>query len=211
MRHLAYFSTDDVGQALAARFAREYDATLVPSTGREPLSSEGIAARIYDLGHLHPQYQDAILKDLLAGPPPSPVAVHGYDLAEDQVAALRANGVLVSRRLEPGMIRRLCCEATPSPPGPDGRPEPDSEGPPTDPSRLADSVRRLALEAHRALKGAPDCPRNGHPRQVDQLVGEIHDLRRQINQLRRLGTARLDELQRWLDRLGELVEAHRRP
>jgi hypothetical protein len=208
---IAYMTTDDVNQNLAALVGPECGASLVNWPGRDLPSGDGIEAVIYDLDHLDPQHREVVMKELLSRPSPTPAAVHSYNLTDQQMATLHANGVIVSRHFDPDVLRRLCQVASSprlSPPDGDG---PDPEGVQADPALLCASVRSLASHAHGALKGAAGCSGDGARGEPDRLIGEIAHLQRQIDRLRQSHGLRLDELQRWLDRLRELVEVRRHP
>jgi hypothetical protein len=47
------------------------------------------------------------LTTILAYPVNRPVAIHGYDISEDQLHALRQRGAIVARHLRPDLVARL--------------------------------------------------------------------------------------------------------
>lgn len=83
---IAYLTTDEVNDTLALRMARKCCVSLVCNPpGRVPTDGP-LIARLHDLDHLACQQKEAILTDLLSRPAAVPVAVHSYNLEEDQVA-----------------------------------------------------------------------------------------------------------------------------
>jgi hypothetical protein len=105
---IAYLTTDEVNQDLAMRMAEECGTTLALLSLRDGPPDGRFAAVLYDLDFLPPLQRQEVLGELLAGPSSHPVAVHSYNLEEDQVKALAENQVLVHRHLEPEVFQILC-------------------------------------------------------------------------------------------------------
>src|SRR5262249_8415548 len=105
---IAYLTTDEVNRDLAARAGRACRATLedVPHEGTS--ADNGYDAVLYDLAHLPPHPGRAALDELFAGRLEIPTAVHGYGLEDGQADVLRDLGVIVARRLEIGLMERIC-------------------------------------------------------------------------------------------------------
>jgi len=70
-------------------------------------------AQVFDLDHLSPGEVEQILSELFRKPPRVPTVVHSYNLEDEQMRALRSNGVCVCRRLEPTVFRELCTSSRP--------------------------------------------------------------------------------------------------
>lgn len=104
--NVAYVSLDEVHQDLACRMARASGVKLGLFWPDEPLPRR-LRAVVYDLDYLPIEYREGVLATLVAGPSPSPVAVHGYNLTGKQKSLLRRNGVVVRRRLGPSLFRAM--------------------------------------------------------------------------------------------------------
>jgi hypothetical protein len=194
---IAYLTADEVNHTLALRMAQQCGVSLVHDPPGCARSDGTPVARLYDLDHVSRQQKEAILTGLLSGPTAVPVAVHSYNLGEDQMASLSANGVIVARSLRPDLVRRLC-EA----PGSDGEPDPVQEDREDDessvePATLCALVRSLASRAHCTLTRKPCAPRE----ELDELCRQLADLQRKIERLRRVHAMRFDELEHWLESL----------
>jgi hypothetical protein len=211
MMLIAYVGTDDVNHDLTVQTARECGASVIAAPASEPLSSGGFEARFFDLDHLHPEHRKEVMKELLARPSPSPAAIQSHNLADEEVGALHANGIIVCRKFEPEVVRRLCCMAASCRTAHDGGEGADSGCTQADPAELSASVRKLATNAHHVLKGIATGGDDHASGAMDRLIGEIQRLQRRIDNLRQLHSLRLDEIQRWLDRLRELVHSRRNP
>jgi hypothetical protein len=96
---IAYLSTDEVNQALASQLAEGLGISLYLLSLHDGPPDWALAATLYDLDYLPRERQQEVLKELLAQRPPHPVAIHSYNLEQEQVDKLRQNGVLVSTRL----------------------------------------------------------------------------------------------------------------
>ena len=105
---VVYFTPDDVNEELAMQFAAACGLTVrcIPF-GSSRLNGE-FEAVVYDWDYLPLPWRHDILVTLLCNPLPCPVALHGYHLAEEQIEALRANGVQIHHCLQPNVFRGLC-------------------------------------------------------------------------------------------------------
>jgi hypothetical protein len=104
---IAYFTTDEVNQALALQFVKTIGVTLWPWPLLGPLPDGEVDAVVYDLDHLPEPRRTEILAKLTQAAPRYPTAVHSYNLNDDQIQALQDNGVSVYRHLELRAIRRI--------------------------------------------------------------------------------------------------------
>jgi hypothetical protein len=105
---IAYINIDEVNLAVASRMAEKHGAVVcgLPPEGPPP---DGIyEAVLYNLDDVPRHRRGEVLAELLRGPSNRPKAMHGYDLSEDQAAALRLRGVAVAQRLQPELVRILC-------------------------------------------------------------------------------------------------------
>jgi hypothetical protein len=199
---IAYMTADEVNHTLALGMARECGARLVRAPlGGNPPAGTGIA-RLHDLDHVPEQQREAILADLLSRPTVAPVAVHSYNLREDEAASLRANGVIVARALDPTLVRRLGQASEPAQELAAVELDRDeSEEELIEPATLCALVRSLASQAHRTLRRTPSAPD-----EINDVRLQLADLRRQFDQLRRSHALQFDELERWLENLMKRVE-----
>jgi hypothetical protein len=108
---IAYFSNDELDQALAAGMARECGAVICPRNPQDPSPDGPFDAVLYNLDDLPRDRRAVLLDELCHAKPGRPTAVHGYDLTEEQARALDRHGVAASRRLRPGLIRSLLTAA----------------------------------------------------------------------------------------------------
>jgi hypothetical protein len=104
---VAYITTDEVNQDLAARMAEACGATLDSLSPRDPPPDGQYQAVLFDLDFLPRDSGQVLLAQLLAHVPPRPVAVHSYRLGTQQAAALRRRGCAVYARLEPKVFHHL--------------------------------------------------------------------------------------------------------
>jgi hypothetical protein len=203
---ITYLTTDELNGELAARAGRAYGVDLdvaPPGPRRAPDPS---AATLYDLDHLGPEDRRAVVDGLLSGHPPAPVAVHGYDLRDEEVAALHARGVVVARRIEPEVIRHLGRVAgSPPIPDEDGHAS-EAEG--GDAGSIGAQVRSLASAAYSILPRDGGRPTVASTDAITQVLGQLDQFQRRISRLQRFHSLRLGELQRWAGNLRRLVEAH---
>ena len=111
---VVYFTPDDVNEELAMQFAAACGLTVrcIPF-GSSRLTGE-FEAVVYDWDYLPLPWRPDILATLLWNPLPCPVALHGYHLAEEEIEALRANGVQVHHCLQLNVFRGLCPASKPN-------------------------------------------------------------------------------------------------
>ncbi len=96
---VAYLTVDQVNQDLAVALAQRCQVTLDPVSFRDLPLERPFDVLVYDLDSFPAVERDAVLTKLLNGLALYPVAVHSYNLEEDQVNCLRHHGVAVHRRL----------------------------------------------------------------------------------------------------------------
>jgi hypothetical protein len=104
---IAYFTTDEVNQALVLRFVKTLGLTLWPWPLLGPSPDGEVDAVVYDLDHMPEPQRTGVLNKLTKATPRHPTAVHSFNLDDDQSRALRENGVSVYRRLELRAIKKL--------------------------------------------------------------------------------------------------------
>jgi hypothetical protein len=104
--NLAFVSTDEVHQDLAYRLGRtlRVDVHQLSPMDWVPERLDGV---IYDLDYLPSEQREQVLTRLIAAPARGLVAVHSYNLLQEQAQALRRNGVLVRRRLGRRLFRTM--------------------------------------------------------------------------------------------------------
>jgi hypothetical protein len=119
MMRLAYVSTDEVDQALAAQMAAECGAEVCTRLPQDPPPDGLFDAVLYNLDDLPRDRRSALLDELRRHQPDRPTAVHGFDITVEQARALDRDGVVAARRLHLGLIRTLltaarrACETVP--------------------------------------------------------------------------------------------------
>jgi hypothetical protein len=104
---VAYLTTDEVHAQLAQQMATACGVTLCPLVPREVPPDGPYEAVLYDWDDFPTGRQREVLAELLAGPLPYAVALHGYDLEAGLEEALRRHTVVVYRRLQPRLFRSL--------------------------------------------------------------------------------------------------------
>lgn len=107
---IAYMTPDEVHRDLAFQIAEQSGATLEPLSLDGPAPDEHFDAVLYDLDFLPEARRKALLAELGSCPAasrPLPVGIHTYNNFETRFTALRRNGVVVARRLGPGVFRSL--------------------------------------------------------------------------------------------------------
>jgi hypothetical protein len=104
---VAYLTTNKVNQQLAQRMAAACGVTLCPQVTQEVPPDGPYEAVLYDWDALPAEGQRELLAELLAGPLPHAVALHGYNLEADLEEALRRHTIVVYRRLQPRLFRSL--------------------------------------------------------------------------------------------------------
>jgi hypothetical protein len=103
----AYLTTDEVNLDLALRVAEECNLAFDAVSFQEPLSDGRFDAVIYDWDYLPPDKRRELLAQLLSGPLAQPLALHSYNLSQEEVDALRGQGAIVSRHLASAVLREL--------------------------------------------------------------------------------------------------------
>jgi hypothetical protein len=111
---IAYLSTDEVNRHFAGQMAAACGVTLHPLSPKDPPPDGRFDAVLYDLDSIPPSCREEIVASRLASPPTRPMAVHSYNL-DMRADALRDKGVVVTRRLVPGVLRSLCRSLGPAP------------------------------------------------------------------------------------------------
>jgi hypothetical protein len=203
---IAYHTADEVNLESAMQAAKECGASL--SRSSDPIAARvgSPAAMLHDLDHVDAQRARAIVEELLSRPAPFPVAVHGYNLGDDEMRALHANGVIASRRFNPGLVRALCRASVCTPTAGTAPKDQDSQSMSEDPAVLCEMVRSLAARAFRSTRRSPDGARIAEKHQTRELRERIDQLQRHLDRFRQLHDLRLEALQRWLNSLRRCVE-----
>ena len=111
---VVYFTPDDVNEELAMQFAAACGLTVRCIPFGSSRRNGEFEAVVYDWDYLPLPWRPDILATLLWNPLPCPVALHGYHLAEEEIEALRANGVQVHHCLQPNVFRGLCPASKPN-------------------------------------------------------------------------------------------------
>ena len=104
---IAYLTFDEVNRHLALALADEHGVSLDVRARPEGIRERDYQAVLYDQGSCPLDEHSANLTAVLACPPHSPVAVHGYEIAADHLQVMRHRGAIVARRLGAGMFARL--------------------------------------------------------------------------------------------------------
>ncbi len=111
---IAYMTTDEVNQAVAARMAAECGAVICARLPEDPPPVGQFHAVLYDMDDVQNHRRGDVVEQILLCPSTCPRAVHGYGITDEQAEALRRHGVAVGQRLHSGLIRSLCKAAKPS-------------------------------------------------------------------------------------------------
>jgi hypothetical protein len=104
---IAYVNIDEVNQELAVRMAAKCGAIICGLAPWDSPPDGQFDAVLYNLDQLPRQRRAALLDELLRDSSRRPVAVHGFDLTEEQVEVLTRRGVTAARRLHIGLLRNL--------------------------------------------------------------------------------------------------------
>ena len=104
---IAYMTTDEVDQALAARMAAECGAVVCALLPKDAPPDGLFDAVLYNLDDLPRDERSVLLDGLRRARPDRPTAVHGYDITDEQARALHDNGVAAARRLHLRLLRSL--------------------------------------------------------------------------------------------------------
>ena len=110
---IAYMSTDEVNQNLAAGMAAKCGAYVCARLPLVPLPDGQFDAVLYDLDDLQKHKRGEFVALILSSPSTRPRAVHGYAITDEEAKVLRHHGVAVGQRLRSGLIRSLCTAAQP--------------------------------------------------------------------------------------------------
>jgi hypothetical protein len=111
---IAYVTTDEVNQALAAKMAAECGAVICALLPKDPLPAGQFHAVLNDLDDVQKHKRGEVIAQILRSPSTCPRAVHGYDITDRQAKDLRRHGIAVGQRLHRALIRTLCKAAQPS-------------------------------------------------------------------------------------------------
>jgi hypothetical protein len=103
----AYLTTDEVNTALALEWAAAFGIELFPLAPKDGVPGREYDAVLCDWDFWPVELRQDMLADLSNGPPPCPLAVHGYNLEEDATMVLCNQGVAVYGRLRLATFRRL--------------------------------------------------------------------------------------------------------
>jgi hypothetical protein len=203
---ITYLTTDELNKELAAQAGKACGVDLDVSLPGPSQTPDPSATTLYDLDHLGAENSRAVLEGLLSGRSAAPVAVHSYNLQDEDIAALRTRGVVVARRIGPEVIQHLCRVAGSPPtldPAEDGHAsEPDGD----DADAIGAQVRSLASAAYRILPREGGRPSAVAPDAIAQVLEQLDQLQRRIGRLQQLHSVRLGELQRWASNLRRLIE-----
>jgi hypothetical protein len=104
---IAYFTTDEVNEWVAERLATECGMTLCSMFLKGRPVEEEFDALLFDWDFLPTAWREEAFTMLMTRPLDCPVAVHSYQLPENQVEALRAKGVQVRERLHRTLFHEL--------------------------------------------------------------------------------------------------------
>jgi hypothetical protein len=201
---IVYCTTDEVNLMLAERLGRTCGSLVVCTDPSLPAPTDRGSASLHDLDHLSPSPDRTFIADLLAGKPSNTVAVHGYALDEDQAQSLRANGVIVSRSLNPDLFVsiRNAMEAVQKPiPVDGGNAKTGLNDHLLDPAVFCSLVRSVASQAHKVIRD----PSGSSEVEWAELRRHLEILRTQLSTLRRSRAQRFDELHRWMNSLERRV------
>jgi hypothetical protein len=108
---VAYATTDEVNQALAAQMAAECGAIICDRRPGEVPPNGLFDAVLYNLDDVPRDQRPAFLEGLCLSTPDCPTAVHGYDITDEQARTLNRNGVAAARRLDLDLLRNLLTAA----------------------------------------------------------------------------------------------------
>jgi hypothetical protein len=111
---IAYITTEEVNQNLAAGMAGKCGAYVCARLPLVPLPDGQFDAVLYDLDDLQKHKRGEFVALILSSPSNLPRAIHGYAITDEQAKALRHHGVAVVQRLRASLIRSLCKAAQPS-------------------------------------------------------------------------------------------------
>jgi hypothetical protein len=104
---VAYLTTDEVNEESALQMAQECGITLCPLAPKDGPPGHEYDAVLYDWDSWPAERRQEALAEMLAGPLPHAVALHGYNLDDGQAETLRRHTVAVYRSLRPRLFRFL--------------------------------------------------------------------------------------------------------
>jgi hypothetical protein len=104
---IAYMTTDEVNLLVAVEIARRLGVSVSMVGIGRPVSTARFDAVLHDLDVVPRDQRSAFLERIGLGLPDRPTAVHGYGFTDEQVDALREQGIAVAQRLRTGLIRGL--------------------------------------------------------------------------------------------------------
>lgn len=197
---IPYDTLDELNLASATRMARECGASMCRWREAPPRPRRPFAGLLYDLDHIDCMHRSEVVGSLLSGPSPVPVAVHGYNLEDEEIVAMHANGVVAVRAFDAEVVRALCmaCAGRPRPSAPPG-------GDPNDPAALCAWVRELGSDCHRVLHRHPD-GRNDSPAEIRGLRRRIILCQERVDEVRLGHDLTFADLARWLRALRRRVD-----
>ncbi len=103
----AYLTTDEVNKALALAWAAACGIELFPLAPKDGVPGREYDAVLCDWDFWPAELRREILADLNNGPPPCPLAVHGYNLDEGATLLLRNRDVAIHGSLHLDVLQRL--------------------------------------------------------------------------------------------------------
>jgi hypothetical protein len=101
--HIAYVTVDETNRQDVLWMVPE-GLTVQPLSADAPLPDRDVEGYVYDLDRFPAPLRKKVLAELYGASPQTPTAVHSLSLEEDEILALRRNGVRVHRRLEPAVF-----------------------------------------------------------------------------------------------------------
>ncbi len=104
---IAYFNRYEVNQEIASQIASRCGVLVCNLMPHAPAPDGLFDAVLYNLDDVSKDQRSVVLGKLHRGEPVCPAAVHGYDIADEQIRSLHRVGVVASRRLHSGLIRGL--------------------------------------------------------------------------------------------------------
>jgi hypothetical protein len=108
MMRIAYINKDEVNRELATRLSAMYGAAIRGLLPNDLPRDGEFDAVIYNIDDIPRALRAALLQGLCHGAPDRPVAIHGYDITDKQLRALRRNGIAAAQRIDADLIRSLC-------------------------------------------------------------------------------------------------------
>jgi hypothetical protein len=103
----AYLTRDEVNQDLAARFAAEHDIELEIFAQFDALVERIFDAVLCDLDSFYADDREMNFGALVIGSKHKPVALHSYNLDDQERRFLYQSGVLTARSLRGALFSRL--------------------------------------------------------------------------------------------------------